>query len=84
MPSARGKGSPGGIPPDPSERRKIRNVLNDQERELFDSLTEKLDQGKKLNKQDHQFIRKLKAQRKIRVPSKSFQSPSDKKTHQDE
>ena len=83
MQSAGGSGWTNGIPDDDSERKKIRKGLKDDEKQQFDDLIEKIKQNRKFNKDDHKFVRKLKAQKKIKTPSKRFSSASDGKIHQD-
>ncbi|HBI41564.1 MAG TPA: hypothetical protein DDY78_01745 [Planctomycetales bacterium] len=76
-------GSSHGIPNDQPARDKIRAGLNDDEKQEFDGLIQKVDGGGKPTKKQAQFIRRLKAQGKIPTPSRSFRNPSDRKTHQD-
>ncbi len=72
-----------GIPDDPAARKKIRAGLSDAEKADFDEILKRIDQGQAPNRNQAKQIRKWKGQGKIKVPSKSFKSPSDKKTHQD-
>ena len=81
--AAGGGGYTHGIPNDQSARNKIRAGLNNHEKQEFDGVVLKIDGGGKPNKTQGQFIRRLKAQGKISTPSRSFRSPSDRKTHQD-
>jgi hypothetical protein len=76
-------GSSQGVPNDPPGRAKVRAGLNDDEKQEFDAVVQKIDAGGKPNKKQAQFIRRLKAQGKVPTPSRSFRSPSDRKTHQD-
>lgn len=83
MPGPKGGERKHGLPSDPEERQKIRKGLSDPEKQEFDDIIDKLDKGRKPNKDDRKKIRKWEQQGKIPRPSKRFQSPSDKKTHQD-
>jgi hypothetical protein len=71
-----------GVPDDPASRDKIRKGLPDPEKDQWDEIVQKIDGGKKPDKNQRKLIRKWKQQGKIPTPSKSFRSPSDKKTHQ--
>ena len=72
-----------GIPDDPAERAKIRARLDAADLAQFDAIVARIDAGRKPNNVERTFIRQLKAQGKIKQPSKRFKSKSDKKTHQD-
>ncbi|MCI0639093.1 MAG: hypothetical protein L0Y72_31690 [Gemmataceae bacterium] len=67
-----------GLPRDPKERKKVRDGLSDDEKKQWDEIVQRIDAGKKPNKEQSKTIRKWKQQRKIAVPSKAFRSPSDK------
>jgi hypothetical protein len=71
-----------GIPDDPSTRKKIRDGLSDPEKQEFDDILNKIDSGRKPDRNQRKKIRKWQQQGKIPVPSKRFRSRSDKKTHQ--
>ncbi len=71
-----------GIPDDPAARKRIRDGLSDPEKRDFDEIVEKLDKGKKPDRNQRKRIRQWQNQGKIKVDSKKFKSPSDKKTHQ--
>jgi hypothetical protein len=71
-----------GIPDDHGARKKIRDGLSDPEKLEFDNIVEKIDNGKKPDRNQRKTIRRWQNQGKIKVPSKSFKSPADKKTHQ--
>ncbi len=49
-------------------------ILNSAERPVFDDLAKKIDAKKRLNKEDHRFIRQLAGQGKIARLSKRFKS----------
>jgi hypothetical protein len=83
MAAAEPSGKRYGIPDDRSARKKIRDGLSDPEKVEFDALVEKIDQGDKPDRFQRKRIRKWQQQGKIKVPSKSFKSSADKKTHQD-
>jgi hypothetical protein len=70
-----------GLAVEPAERKKIRDGLSEEEKKEFDSIIQKIDGGKKPDRAERKLIRKWKQQGKIPVSSKSFRSPSDKKTH---
>ena len=72
-----------GLPIDDAARQRIRGGLSDAEKEQFDDIVDKIGQGKAPDRNQRKFIRKLKQQGKIKESSKSFRSPSDKKTHQE-
>lgn len=80
---AAGGGHTHGIPNDQPARDKVRAGLNDDEKREFDEIVQKIDGGGKPNKKQGQFIRRLKGQSKLPTPSRSFRSPSDRRTHQD-
>jgi len=71
-----------GIPDDPVARKKIRDGLSDTKKDEFDEILDKIDRGKKPDRDQRKRIRQWQNQGKITVPRKSFQSSSDKKTHQ--
>ncbi len=71
-----------GIPSDPAGRKKTRDGLSDPEKTEFDAIVDKIDKGKKPDRNQRKVIRKWQNQGKIMVPSKKFKNPSDKKTHQ--
>ncbi len=71
-----------GLPDDPAARTKIRIGLPDSEKVQWDEIINKIDEGKKPDKNQRKLIRKWKQQGKIPTPSKAFRSPADKKTHQ--
>ncbi len=71
-----------GIPENPGARKKIRDGHSDPEKMDFDDIVDKIDKGKKPDRNQRKKIRKWQQQGKIKVPSKGFKSPSDKKTHQ--
>ncbi len=70
-----------GIPDDPAARKKIRDGLSDPEKSEFDKIIAKIDGGKKPDRDQRKSIRKWQGQGKIKIASKSFKIPSDKKTH---
>jgi hypothetical protein len=83
MAASQSGGKKHGIPQDTGARKKIRDGLSDQEKTDFDAIVDKIDKGKKPDRNQRKKIRQWQNQGKITVPSKSFKSPSDKKTHQD-
>jgi len=70
-----------GLPIDPNDRRRIREGLNEDEKKQLDDIIKKIDGGGRPDKNQRKFIRQLKGQGKIPIPSKSFRAPSDRKTH---
>ena len=83
MASGNSEGRRPEIPDDPAIRKKIRDGLNDDERQEWDDLVKKVDGGGRPNKKQKEFVRRLKGMGKIPQSSKKFKSPSDKRTHQD-
>jgi hypothetical protein len=83
MAGSKSSGKQHGIPDDAGARKKIRAGLSDSEKVDFDEIVNKIEKGKKPDRNQRKAIRKWQSQGKIPVPSKSFKSPSDKKTHQD-
>lgn len=71
-----------GIPDDATARKKIRDGLSGSEKVIFDDIVSRINNGQKPDRSQRKKIRQWQNQGKIVVPSKSFRSPSDKKTHQ--
>jgi hypothetical protein len=82
MAGSQAGGKKHGIPDDPAARKRIRDGLSDPEKAAFDDIVDKIDKGKKPDRNQRKLIRKWQNQGKIKVPSKRFKSPSDKKTHE--
>lgn len=82
MARAKPGGRQHGIPDEALARKKIRDGLSDSEKTIFDDIVGRIDKGKRPDRNQRKRIRQWQNQGKIAVPSKSFRSPSDKKTHQ--
>jgi hypothetical protein len=82
MAAAQPGGKKHGIPDDATARKKIRDGLSDAEKAEFDAILDKVDRGKKPDRNQRKRIRQWQQQGKITTHSKRFKSPSDKKTHQ--
>jgi DNA topoisomerase VI subunit A len=80
---ASGGGQQHGIPTDPAERQRIRQRLSDDEKNEWDALINKIAGGGAPDRDQKKFIRKLKADGKITLPSKRFRD-RDRKTHRDD
>jgi hypothetical protein len=83
MPSDLPGGNRYGIPDDLPARKKVRDGLSDPEKAEFDVIIDKLDKGKTPDRNQRKKIRQWQQQGKIKLGSKRFKSPSDRKTHQE-
>jgi hypothetical protein len=83
MAAAHSGGKKHGILDDAGSRKRIRDGLSDAEKIDFDAIVDRIDKGKKPDRNQRKKIRQWQNQGKIAMPSKSFKSRSDKKTHQD-